>query len=70
MIIRTHYKGATNDRGSVIIATQNKRKVTVDYPYHLSGSDCHKYAAMILMGEPLDFAIEQSTNDGYVFTYQ
>jgi hypothetical protein len=44
--IQTTYKGPTNTRGSRIIASDcDGNKVTIPYPYDLSGSEVHRKAA-------------------------
>ena len=44
--ISTKYIGATNSRGSRIAAvTASGIKLTINYPYDLSGVDCHALAA-------------------------
>jgi hypothetical protein len=44
--IQTTYKGPTNTRGSWIIASDcDGNKVTIPYPYDLSGEAVHRKAA-------------------------
>lgn len=44
--IITKYRGATNSRGSRIIASDGDRnRVTIPYPYELSGEAVHRAAA-------------------------
>lgn len=75
--IETKKLGATNTRGVRIIAkTASGVKLTIGYPYELSGVDCHAKAAEALARqlkwiEP-EVAFEQqyaagSTQAGYVF---
>lgn len=47
--IKTTYKGATNTKGSRIIASdEDTNKITIPYPHELSGMDCHAKAAVAL----------------------
>ena len=46
MTIRTHFKGATDTQGARIIAKGMGRQKSISYPYELTGSECHKLAAM------------------------
>lgn len=75
--IETKRLGATDRRGVRIVAkTASGIKVTIDYPYELSGVDCHAKAAEALARqlawiEP-EVPFEQqyaagSTQAGYVF---
>jgi hypothetical protein len=75
--IETKKLGATNTRGSRIIAkTASGVKLTIGYPYELSGVDCHAKAAEALARnlkwiEP-DAAFDGkyvagATSSGYVF---
>ena len=75
--IETKKLGATDRRGSKIVAkTASGIKVTIDYPYELSGVDCHakaaeKLARQLAWIEP-EVPFEQryaagSTQAGYVF---
>lgn len=72
-IIETKYLPATNTKGSRIKACDRiGNSVTIDYPYELSGSNCHKKAAMQLLAErgsivTDDFYIAD-TKHGYIFT--
>lgn len=48
--IRTRYSGPTNTRGSRIHATDSDgNRVSISFPYGLSGDDPHKLAAYRLM---------------------
>jgi hypothetical protein len=70
--IKTKYKGPTNTRGSRIIASdEDGNKVTISYPYELSGEDCHLKAANALcakMGWTGEL-IGGSLKNGYVFVF-
>ena len=44
--IRTHFKGATDTQGAKIIAKGMGRQKSISYPYELTGSECHKAAAV------------------------
>jgi hypothetical protein len=70
--IKTKYKGPTNTRGSRIIASdEDGNKVTISYPYELSGEDCHRKAADALcakMGWTGEL-IGGSLKNGYVFVF-
>jgi hypothetical protein len=70
--IKTKYKGPTNTRGSRIIASdEDGNKVTISYPYELSGEDCHRKAAVALcekMGWGRDL-VSGSLKNGYVFVF-
>jgi len=46
--IKTRYRGATNHRGSRIIATAQAGKVTVPWDYEHDTEDNHKLAATAL----------------------
>ena len=47
--IETKKLGVTERRGARIVATSASGiKVTIDYPYELSGVDCHAKAAELL----------------------
>lgn len=47
--IITKFLSATNSRGARIQATCWNGKVTISYPYELSGVDCHRKAAEALI---------------------
>jgi hypothetical protein len=70
--IKTKYKGPTDTRGSRIIASdEDGNKVTISYPYELSGEDCHRKAADALcvkMGWT-GALIGGSLKNGYVFVF-
>lgn len=73
--ISTHYVGPTNSRGARIIADDGDgNRVTVSYPYELSGAAVHAKAALALvrkmgwakLGNKL---ISGGTKQGYVFVF-
>jgi hypothetical protein len=70
--IKTKYKGPTNYRGSRIIASdEDGNRITISYPYELSGEAVHRKAAEALcekMGWGRDL-IAGSIKNGYVFTF-
>ncbi len=70
--ITTRYMGPTNTRGARILATDvDKNRVTIPYPYELSGQDVHQAAAKALcekMGWEGEL-IGGSTKRGYVFVF-
>ena len=72
--IKTKYKGPTNTRGSRIIASdEDGNRVTISYPYELSGQDVHHKAAAALCekmgwGDGSDL-IGGSLKNGYVFVF-
>jgi hypothetical protein len=69
--IETRYHGPTDYRGARITATANGNRVTVSYPYELSGEDCHRVAAEALCAKmkwPWKL-IGGGTNKGYVFVF-
>ena len=70
--IKTKYKGPTNTRGSRIIASdEDGNRVTISYPYELSGEAVHHKAAVELckkMGWEGEL-IGGSLKDGYVFLF-
>src|SRR5208282_2036790 len=70
--IKTKYKGPTNTRGSRIIASdEDGNRVTISYPYQLSGEAVHLAAAKALcdkMGWTGDL-IGGSLKNGYVFVF-
>ena len=47
--IITKYLGATNTRGSRIRASAERGSITVSYPYEMSGSAVHEFAAQKLV---------------------
>lgn len=69
--IETKYLGPTNNRGARITATCNGNKITIPYPYQLSGQAVHEAAALALcvkMGwEPK--LTGGATRTGYVFVF-
>ena len=70
--IKTKYKGPTNTRGSRIIASdEDGNRVTISYPYELSGEAVHRKAADALcakMGWTGDL-VSGSLKNGYVFVF-
>ncbi len=70
--ITTKYIGATNTRGSRIVATDcDGNKATIGYPHELSGEACHRKAADALcekMGWKGEM-IGDGTKDGYAFVF-
>lgn len=71
--IETKYHGPTNTRGSRITATTGNghHKLTIPYPYELSGEACHAKAAEALASKLrwLDgwHLVGGATKAGYVF---
>ena len=70
--ITTKYYGATNTRGSRIVARdRDNNRISIPYPHELSGEACHAKAAMALcrkMGwDGVMFG--GSTADGYAFVF-
>jgi hypothetical protein len=67
--IRTRYMEPTYTVGSRIIAktmgSNDRRQVTIPYPYELSGVDVHLRAARKLGWYHLDMV--EYTDDGYIF---
>lgn len=70
--IITKYKGPTNTRGSRIYASDGDRnRVSIPYPYELSGEAVHREAAEALcrkMGWSTDL-IGGGLKDGYCFVF-
>ena len=70
--IKTKYKGPTNTRGSRIIASdEDGNRITISYPYELSGEAVHRKAAEALcakMNWPGELA-GGSIKNGYVFVF-
>jgi hypothetical protein len=72
--IKTKYKGPTNYRGSRIIASdEDGNKVTISYPYELSGEAVHRKAAEALC-DKMQWTgkhglIAGSLKNGYVFVF-
>jgi hypothetical protein len=70
--IKTKYKGPTNYRGSRIIASdEDGNKVTISYPYELSGEAVYRKAADALcskMGWSGNL-VGGSLKNGYVFVF-
>jgi len=78
--IETKKHGPTNTRGARIIATSaSGERVTIGYPYELSGVDCHAKAAEALArklewiracDEFEDRFVAGATQKGYVFVFK
>ena len=70
--IVTKYHGPTNARGSRISASdEDGNKVTISYPYELSGEAVHRKAAEALC-EKMEWTgnlIGGSLKNGYVFVF-
>jgi hypothetical protein len=70
--IRTKYYGPTNTKGAKIIASdEDGNRVSISYPYELSGEAVHRAAANALcvkMGWTGEM-IGGSLRDGYVFVF-
>jgi hypothetical protein len=70
--IKTKYKGPTDTRGSRIIASdEDGNRITIGYPYELSGEAVHRKAAEALcakMGWGRDL-VGGSLKNGYVFVF-
>ena len=70
--IKTKYKGPTNTRGSRIIASdEDGNKVTISYPYELSGEAVHRKAADALCAKMgwTGNLVSGSLKNGYVFVF-
>ena len=70
--IFTKYVGPTNTRGSRIIASDSDgNKVTISYPYELSGEDVHRKAANALCSKMnwTGNLVAGGTKTGYVFVF-
>ena len=69
--IETRFHGPTNSRGARITATAVKNRITVSYPYELSGEDCHRVAAEALCAKMKwpGKLIGDGTAKGYVFIF-
>mgnify|MGYP001596465819 CR=1 FL=1 len=71
--IMTTYHGPTNTRGSRIIATDGDRnRISIPYPYELSGEACHRKAAEALkdkMGWKGEL-IGGGLKNGYAFVFK
>lgn len=71
--ISTHYLEPTDHRGARIVATaEGGHRVTVSYPYELSGTDVHAVAAVAL-ARKLHWKgtlIGGGTAKGYVFVFE
>lgn len=70
--ITTKYHGPTDTRGSRISASDGDRnRISIPYPYELSGEAVHKAAAVALcekMGWPTDL-IGGGIKSGYAFVF-
>ncbi len=70
--IKTTYKGPTDSRGSRIIASdEDGNRVTISYPYELSGEAVHRKAAEALCAkmEWNGNLAGGSLKNGYVFVF-
>lgn len=70
--ISTRYKGATDTKGSRIIATDcDGNRVTISYPHELSGEAVHRAAADALCSKMgwTGQLVGGSTKQGYVFVF-
>lgn len=70
--IFTRFVGPTNTRGARIIASdEDGNKVTVSYPYELSGEACHRLAADALCKKMnwTGTLISGGHKRGYVFVF-
>lgn len=71
--IITKYKGPTNTKGSRIYASDgDNNRISIPYPYELSGEAVHKEAAIALckkMGWPTDL-LGGGLKDGYAFVFK
>ena len=72
--IKTKYKGPTDTRGSRIIASdEDGNRITISYPYELSGEAVHRKAAEALCDKMQwtgkDSLIAGSLKNGYVFVF-
>ncbi len=70
--IVTKYHGPTNMRGSRITASdEDGNRITISYPYELSGEDVHRKAAQALC-DKMSWGgelIGGSLKNGYVFVF-
>jgi hypothetical protein len=70
-MIETKYLGATNHRGSRIVARRNHRRVTIPYNPGMTPLANHSAAAMILANEMTTkgrwIAADKHDGDGMVF---
>src|ERR1700733_1724485 len=70
--ITTTYHGPTNTRGSRITATdENGNRITISYPYELSGEAVHRAAALALCAKMnwTGRLTGASLKRGYVFVF-
>lgn len=70
--ISTRYKGPTDTKGARIVATDSdNNRVTISYPYELSGEDVHRKAAEALCAKMgwTGKLIGGGTKQGYVFVF-
>lgn len=70
--IVTKYHGPTNTRGSRITASdEDSNKITISYPYELSGEAVHRAAAQALCDKMgwRGMLVGGSLKHGYVFTF-
>ena len=70
--ILTKYHGATDHKGSRISASdEDGNKITIPYPYELSGEECHRAAAEALCAK-MQWAGDMvcgSLKNNYVFVF-
>lgn len=70
--IETKYLGATDRRGSRIVASDSDgNRVTIPYPHEASGEACHRLAAEALRAK-MGWAgkmISGATKTGYAFVF-
>ena len=70
--IVTKYHGPTNNRGSRITASdEDGNRITISYPYELSGEAVHRKAAMVLCDKMKwrGHLASGSLKNGYVFVF-
>ena len=71
--IRTRYKGATNTKGARVIADDyDRNRITISYPYELSGEEVFRAAAEALC-DKLGWSknlLGGGIETGYVFVFK
>ena len=70
--IVTKFHGPTNCKGSRITASdEDGNRITISYPYELSGEECHRRAAQALCDKMKwsGSLVGGSLKNGYVFTF-
>jgi len=70
--IVTKYHGPTNYKGSRITASdEDNNRITISYPYELSGEECHRKAAQALCDKMgwTGTLVGGSLKNGYVFVF-